>query len=173
MNLNTLSTKRMGSGCRNSRAPHFIFIPKEGKKNSKVWQMLASSLSLSPIPKKSLERSSVEIFKHWKDELFVPPGWSSLLYYYSAICCQSLPERQTKHRTICERLCYVYCCISEWENRKEKTAPMFQERHWLLIHHFLSIPFSTTEKKKAKGGAFRSPLWFSPVMSRKTNHCTK
>lgn len=52
---------------------------------------------------------------------------------------------------------------------KEMTAPIFQERHW-LIHHFLSISLNDWERKiyiYENGGAFRSPLWFSPVMSRK------
>lgn len=50
------------------------------------------------------------------------------------------------------------------------TAPMFEERHWLLIHHFLSIRFSTIKRKKKQtekqetevlsGHLFGSALWW-------------
>lgn len=103
--------------------------------------------------------------------LFVPSGWSGYLYYYSAICCQSLPERKTKHHTICERLRYAYYHISKWENRKEMIAPLFfcfcffKERHRLIL--FLSIPFFLNSRKnKTKniealsGNLFGSALWW-------------
>lgn len=162
---------------------------KDGIRMSKLWSATFHIDTRGQKEKKSMTNVGIftlNVTHSWKEfgetvcgdiqtlkSLFVPSGWSGYLYYYSAICCQSLPERKTKHHTICERLRYAYYHISKWENRKEMIAPLFfcfcffKERHRLIL--FLSIPFFfflNSRKNKTKniealsGNLFDSALWW-------------
>lgn len=162
---------------------------KDGIRMSKLWSATFHIDTRGQKEKKSMTNVGIftlNVTHSWKEfgetvcgdiqtlkSLFVPSGWSGYLYYYSAICCQSLPERKTKHHTICERLRYAYYHISKWENRKEMIAPLFfcfcffKERHRLIL--FLSIPFFfflNSRKNKTKniealsGNLFGSALWW-------------
>ncbi len=125
--------------------------------------MLASSLSMSLIPKKSLERSSGEIFKHWKDEPFVPSGWSSFIITRQSAVRVSQRGKQNITRYVKDSAVFTIVSQSEKIGQRWLHQCFKKDTDYSFT---ISSPFlfqRLKERKKTEvlsGHLFGSALWW-------------